>query len=126
MWAVFRRKYRPPDVSQIEQIVRFLSPALSARRRAMRHNTQSTITDRVLGIRRDRQGIAVVSVGRCMTVLLGVFSKRAVGHMARQPHAGSAWGSAWPTSFGPMGPEQPRLFAALCPAPVEALGCGRC
>ena len=91
----------------------------------MRRNTQNTITDRVLGIRRDRQGIAVVSVARCMSVLLGLLFKHAACHCARMRQAGSAWASAWPTSVRPFGREPVATLTVVRPVPVETVVGGR-
>jgi hypothetical protein len=94
----------------------------------MRRITQNTISDRVLGIRRDRQGIAVVSVARCMTVLLGFLCKHAGRHFGQKYYAFAAWISAWMLSSEAFRWQQPsRQFAALaCPAPVEVVSAQRC
>lgn len=93
----------------------------------MRRNTQNTIIVRVLGIRRDRQDVAVVSVAHSMTVVLGLLFKR-VCHYARGHHASSAWGSAWPTSCGLWGPEPVPAYptANASPVLVETVAAGRC
>jgi hypothetical protein len=57
----------------------------------MRRNTQSTITDRILGICRDRQAVSAEGRTRRVTVLLGLWRKRP-SHHQRHPYQS-------PTSF---------------------------
>ena len=60
----------------------------------MRRMTQSTITDRIFGIRQDRQAVAVVGNARRMTGLLRLWGKRTLCHYRRYHHALLAWFSA--------------------------------
>jgi hypothetical protein len=94
----------------------------------MRRITQNTISDRIFGIRQDRQGVAVVGIARCMTVLLVLLSKRGRAHFGRKLHALEAWLSAglMPSELIGWQPPSRQCVAPAYPVRVEAVNGGRC